>query len=449
MTGNAPQSYYFLLSYWGDEFRDYLCRLALPSLLAPGNIPALRDKSSARLLIATTEDDWRKLNDESIFQAIAKEIVVEFLFNPPGDPPVHKYVRMSRGHAMLAERCFRDKAIAININPDSIYPDGCIAEAQRLATGGAHVILCVAVRFEMDGVERELSARGLLQPGRPLCLPMRDAVKIGLHNLHAETKASNWTADNFGALNWELHERKYFLTCCYWEIPGEDGIIIITHNWAPFLVDYGVLGAHDTSALDGRNLDGTYIFENFPKFTNSIKVVTDSDSLFLLGLTPAAEVVPANRKFPWRTTSRLGEWARGYVLSHTVFDPGIDQYRRSIYQRPVRWHSKDINVQWQPIEVLASRIIKKYAARDARLPLHDDPPLRKYWYYWVWGRLEGFLEIVFEIIAKIRGVLQVRTRFLRICQSIGRVVQLRSSRGINRSNDPQRQATKSSQKPDP
>lgn len=410
------QPYYFLLSYWGDEFREHLCRLALPSLLAPGNIPAITRKSAARFLIATTAQDWAKLKSEPIFAALAKEIAFEFLPNEATQPPVHKYIRMSRGHAMLADRCFSDKAIAINVNPDSIYPDGSVAEAHQLAIAGADVVLCAAVRFEMEGVEAELIARGSLRRGHVLQLPVRDAVEIGLRHLHPETLASNWTAANFGALAIE-HEDKFFLTCCYWEVPGENGLLIITHNWAPFLVNYGILRTHNKNALDGRNLDGPYIFENFPQYTKAIHVVTDSDSLFLLGLTPRDEMRPQARVFRWRKPALLGEWARGYVLSRTVFDPRIDDYRQKIYRTPVRWHGRNYNANWRPVEREADRIIREYVYTDARvLPEHPTSyqTFRWWWYRWLWIRTSGFKSFALAAYYNIGGKLRFRTRLRQL-----------------------------------
>lgn len=354
--------YYLLLTFWGDRFREFACRLTFPSLLASHNVPALRGKR-AKFLIATTTEDWHQLEKEAVFRTLRENIDVEFLPNEEANPPLHKYVRMSRGHALLAERCFRDKAIAININPDSIYPDGSITEAVRLCENGKDVVLCAAVRFDMEGVEQELAERGFLAKVPHLTLPVRDAVTIGLHNLHSETQASSWTARNFGRLN-AAHAREHFLTCCYWEVPSEDGVIIITHNWSPFLVNYGVLGSHNTSALDGRALDGTYIFENFPQYTDSIHIIRDSDTLFLLGLTPREEMRPPDDRRWWKELTPLREWTRGYILNRTVFDPGIDDHRRRMYRVQVRWHARDFNQYWNPVERVAQRTIDKYVTHD-------------------------------------------------------------------------------------
>ncbi|MGE5537993.1 MAG: hypothetical protein ACM30I_05215 [Gemmatimonas sp.] len=361
-TADAPATFYLLLTFWGDRFRDYTCRYALSSLLAHGNLPALRDRR-ARFLIATTAEDWSALQHEPVFQKVRDLIPVEFVNREEAPGDFHKYVFMSRGHALLAERCFRDRAFAININPDSIYPENSIAEALRLADAGQDVVLCAAVRFDMEGVQRELASVGIPAPGQPLAIPVRDAVKIGLRNLHPETCAAVWTARNFGRLH-PSHQRTHFLTCCLWRVPEADGALIVTHNWSPFLVNYGALPEHDVSALDGRALDGTYIFDNFPEHTDAIHVVRDSDSLFLLGLTPHDEMVPPEDVKWWKNVQPLGEWVRGYILNRTVFDSGVDEYRQRLYQLPVRWHAQDLNEGWGAVEAFAHRILVSYAKED-------------------------------------------------------------------------------------
>ncbi len=361
---------YFLVTYWGEQFAEFLCRFTFPSLLAPGNIPSLAHRERCKFLICSPAADWQALQHKPSFQRLREHIEVVFVQNEEAHAGEHKYVRMSRGHALLTQKCFEDGAIAININPDSIYPDGSIAEAQRLAKAGAYVVLCTAIRFEMEGVEAELVARGLLRPGQSLALPKREAVEIGLRHLHSESRAANWAARNFGRLN-PAHGRRHFLTCCFWEVPGEDGVIIITHNWAPFMINYTRLKQHDVSTLDGRALDGNYIFENFSDdgIGTQIHVVEDSDSLFMLGLTPRDEMAPPNDYRWWRSWPVIGRWSRGYILNRTVFDPGIDRLRRKIYLLPVRWHSRDLTPGRKPVESQVNRLLERYVSAD----LERDP----------------------------------------------------------------------------
>jgi hypothetical protein len=375
-TASELPPVYLLVTYWGKPFAEFLCKFTFPSLLAPGNIPALERRDRCKFLICSPAADWHEIQRQPSFQLLRDHIEVVFVQNEEAHAGEHKYVRMSRGHALLTQKCFEDGAIAININPDSVYPDGSIAEAQRLAKAGAYVVLCTAIRFEMEGVEMELAARGLLKPAQPFALPKRQAVEIGLRHLHSESRASNWTARNFGRLN-PAHGRRHFLTCCFWEVPGEDGVIIITHNWAPFMINYTKLKQHDVSTLDGRALDGNYIFENFSDagIGTHIHVVEDSDSLFMLGLTPRAEMAPPNDYKWWRNWPIIGHWTRGYILNRTVFDPGIDSLRRKIYLIPVRWHSRDITPRWRPIEAQVIHLLKRYVSVDVEREPQGAPSL--------------------------------------------------------------------------
>ncbi len=359
---------YFLATYWGARFQDWLCRFAVASLLAPGNVPALRERARCKFLICTTEEDWRALQEDPHFRRLRALIDVVFLRNEERGPNEHKYVRMSRGHAMLAQACFEDGALAFNVNPDSIYPDGCVAEVERLYDNGHRVVLCAAIRFDLEGVEAELIEQGHLAADRPVVLSMREAARLGLRHFHIESKASEWEAPNFGALS-EEHRRDHYLTCCFWRVPGTDGGIIVTHNWAPLLVDYTILNHHDTSTLDGRAIDGVYIFENFreARIGSDIHVVRDSDSIFLLGMTPRDEMVPPQQGYWWKSNRIVGPWCKGYILNQTIFDPAVDETRRHLYGATVAWHSAGRDASWLPVERKADRILQRFATRDLKI----------------------------------------------------------------------------------
>ena len=360
-----PRPFFFIATFWGKQFRDWFCLYAVSSLLAKNNIPSVNADRFSRFLICTTREDWDALQRETVFQKLRETIDIVFIENDALFPGEHKYHRMSRGHALLANECFKYSAVAININPDSIYPDGCVREARRLLEAGKNVVLCTAVRFELEGIRDELGKRGLLKWGHALSLPMREAVDIGLRHLHPETRASDWAADNFGRLAPE-HERTHLLTCCFWRAPRDAGCIIITHNWAPFLVNYASLPEHRADSLDGRAIDGNYIYENFrhEMGTGNIHVVTDSDDIFLLGLSPKHEMVPPQETVWWKAWPVIGQMSRGYILNQTVFDPAMDPLKRILYRTKVRWHKADLSSAWDPVDAFAQQCIHRYATRN-------------------------------------------------------------------------------------
>jgi len=357
--------FYFIVTFWGARYREWFCRFSLPSLLAPKNIPALSHLKECRFLICTTGEDWAALQREAIFTLLKEYMEPVFLESLPGPPGEHKYSRMSRGHEALTIACHQARACAIYFAPDTLVPDGCVADAQRLVVAGKRVVLCTAIRFDMDGVEAELASRGLLKPGLPLVLSRRDAVNLGLHNLHPESLAGSWSAPNFGALSQE-HTRTDFPVCCFWEVPGEDGTIIHTHNWAPFMIDFSSLPVHDTQPLQRWAIDGDYIHCNFgqAKLGEAIYVVDDSDEVILLGLTPRNEMVPPTKAGWLKSLPVLGEWTKGCLINQVVFDRYTDPLRIKIYSTSVKWHSRDVSSAWTGVEARAKQIMALYTQHD-------------------------------------------------------------------------------------
>jgi hypothetical protein len=358
-----------MVVFWGESFRRWFCRYPLSSLLAPNNIPALAslpNTQNSRFLVCTTLQDWLALQVEPQFQLLSQYIQAEFVPLPEVTPKFHKYVWMSIGHRLLLARCFEQRAIAVYVAADTIVPDGAVREVARLLGEGKRVGLCTAVRFSMEGVDHELKVRGYRVPGHPLVLSNREAVAIGLRNLHPEARAGNWAASNFGALAWQ-HNRQDFLSCCYWEVPGEDGVIIFTHNWAPFFIDFSFLSSHDDSTLESWAIDGDYVYRNFQhaEVGKEVHVVADSDSLFLLGLTPERDMVPkisfANL---WKSAPVVGKWSKGFILNQTAFDRHTDPLRRRIYNHRVRWHARDLSPAWHPVERVVDDVEREYLQRD-------------------------------------------------------------------------------------
>ena len=102
---------YLAVTFWGDEYRRYLCDCCLASLLAPGNIPDISDKACARLLIATTDRDWALLQSEPAFDAVQSLIAIEHLpFSGTSDAQGRRMFAMSEGHRLLARKMFADHA---------------------------------------------------------------------------------------------------------------------------------------------------------------------------------------------------------------------------------------------------------------------------------------------------------------------------------------------------
>lgn len=358
---------YFIVVFWGRRYRNWFCRYTLASLLSPNNIPSLQGVGNCRFLICTTKSDWNALQREPLFHRLGQFIEPIFIGLPPitATPHNHKYSRMSLGHKLLTQNCFKDRAIAIYTCPDTIIPDGCVKEANQLIQTGKRVVLCTAIRFEMDGVERDIRKRGIRKLDQPLIISRRQAVEVGLRNLHTESRAGEWDAPNFGELH-PNHAQNQFPTCCYWRIPREEGVVIFTHNWAPFAINFATLEEHDTRSFDQWAIDGDYVYRNFKSgvLGKEIHVVNDSDSIILLGLTPRDEMVTRDVSYFWQRWPIVGQWSKGFILNKAVFSPYLDELRRGIYNIPVIWHSCDLSAVSMETKSRALSILSRFTVED-------------------------------------------------------------------------------------
>ena len=415
MAAAAPDSlppFYFVVTFWGERYRNWFVRYALASLLAPNNIPAIDNLDACKFLISTTKEDWNALQKEPLFKKLKKIISVHHLSNEAPEEAEHKYARMSRGHKSLLEKCFKDRACAIYLACATLFPDGSVQAAQELVRQGKKVVLCTAIRFNLDGIDQELRERGLFVDGQPLILSRREASYIGLRNFHPESEAGRFEAGNFGALH-QSHGRRDFATCCWFDVKDEDGIIIYTHNWAPFSINFSAIEKHDTTVLDVWAVDGDYIHKNFPsaQIGDDIYVVTDSDEIILLGMTPGDEMVPPSEPESIKTLPIIGYWVRGCIINHVYYDKWVDPLRRSIYPTPVIWHANDINQRYILERRRSKKIILRFTYADFNpSTFFNDKNTAKKWLFLTFSR-QGWVALCCLVcLTVIFPGLEVRRR---------------------------------------
>src|ERR1700733_11771032 len=117
--------FYIVVVVWGEVYRDYLLEYALPTMLAPGNLPALQGRRPAKYLIATTREDWEIIRATAIFCELRKYAEPVFLELPSKDDrPYWRYSIV--GHKLCCEMAARDKAYRMFTSPDALYSDGML-----------------------------------------------------------------------------------------------------------------------------------------------------------------------------------------------------------------------------------------------------------------------------------------------------------------------------------
>jgi hypothetical protein len=308
-------------------------------------------------LIATRPEDRAAIEATTILRAVARYVTPVFIEIPPCPPDRSGCQHMGIGHRITCDMAARDEAYGCVLTPDSMLSDGSVSRLQELARSGTQLVLAAALRFGEEPFLAHLRDMSVLPgenrsaSGAALTITGRQMVYAAVNGFHSETLAYEWDAPGVLAI----------VPAAWWRVPDEDGILLHSLSWAPLLVDYAAVPAHDTSTFDEWTLDGDYVFRNAQGMKH-IHVVQDSDEIFLASWGPLAER-PVNRlKVPFGQAVLAGMAFRQSFWS-AIFDP----LKRRIFFLPVRWHARPLNNKWTIAEARAERQLRRWVRPDGPL----------------------------------------------------------------------------------
>lgn len=346
--------FHFIVVLWGERFRNYFLEYCLPSLLSPGNIPALSTRAPGKFLIASRPEDWAAMKETPIFRLMERYIAPVYVELPPCPPGRAGCTHMGIGHILCSDISFREKAYTVIMMPDSMLSDGTVARLQTLIAAGAEVVLTTALRFGeesfFDGLETSgvLPAESCRDSGMPLIISGRQMAHAAVHGFHAETLHYEWDSACFPPFIPSVP------AAAWWRVPGEDGIVLHSLIWMPLVVDYGAIGKHDTSTFENWTIDGDYVIKNFRKL-DAIYAVIDSDEAFIGSWGP-----PGKLPLGFEMRSLFGAVGKGAMFRSTFYSGVFDAIKRRVFFLTVRWHAREINARWHPVEQRAMRTILTY-----------------------------------------------------------------------------------------
>jgi hypothetical protein len=347
--------FHLIVVLWGERFRNYFLNYCLPSLMAPGNIPALATKTPSKFLIATRPEDWAAMEHAAIFRQMARYVEPHYIEIPPCPPGKSGCEHMGTGHKLACELAYREQAYAAVLTPDCMLADGGLERLQELALAGSEIVITAALRFGEEPLFANLRATGVRAepdlPGErdPLQIPCRELVNAAINAFHSHSASCEWGSSYFPQVT----------HCAWWRVPGEDGVLLHSLSWAPLLIDYRAFANHDTSAMEDWSIDGDYLYKNVAT-ADRIHVVQDSDELFLVSWAPVSD--RQVRRYPLLQHKLLGEfvWRMQFKahFENSMFDP----LKRKLFFEPVRWHSRPLNASWDAAERRAMQQINAVIA---------------------------------------------------------------------------------------
>jgi len=358
------RSFYFIIVMWGARYRDYFLEYCLPTLLAPGNLPALATTRPSKFLIATTLKDWRELSNTAAFRKMQQYVEAVHIDIPICPPDRSGCQHMNIGHQLACAMAYRDKALGVVLTPDSMISDGTVARLQQLAYAGVELVVVAALRFGEEPFFNHLTAMGLIPARRrsesaaPLIMSGQQMACAAVNSFHPETLSYEWGAPFLFSI----------IPAAWWRVPGEDGIVLHSLSWAPLLLDYGAVSEHDTSTLEQWTIDGDYLFKNLGR-NKKVYVIQDSDEMFLASWTPMAESADVFRPIRFFQTP-FGKMIHGQLkllqFGSSFYSDTFDPLRRKFFFLPVRWHARPLNANWSVIEKRAAKTLLKSVAPSGK-----------------------------------------------------------------------------------
>ena len=305
-----------LLGVWGESFIKSFLEFSLPSLLAPGNLPALAAEYPLTFVFLTTPSDICVFEESPVFQKLKTICAIEFVSM--------KDLIVCGNYSTTLTYAF-DRAIKqtgpemlntyfIFLTSDYIMADGSMQGLMRYIRKGYSGIC--AGNFQVTEEEVAPILKNYLDEAEHvLKISPRELVKLSMNYLHSITIAS--ICDQTIIHNYRANR---FFACDNQQVMGGRFYLLHMLCIKPETMDYRV----------GSSCDYSFIPEMCP--SGNVAVINDSDDYLVVEVQPKAhelKYVNWGRYEPKKMVQALAEWT---TIRHR------ENARHTIY-----YHSDDIS----------------------------------------------------------------------------------------------------------
>jgi hypothetical protein len=168
---------------WGDPFVDLFWRVAVRSLLAPGNAIDVARACPTRLSIITTAKDAARIRSSPSFAHLASALPIDFTIIGPLDTDrSDRASHVVLWRVALDESERRDEKVVFVI-PDVLYPRGTLTRWVERLGAGAAAVFSPSLQVVCETALPELEQR-FPDPAGPIDLEVAAAGTLGLRHLH-------------------------------------------------------------------------------------------------------------------------------------------------------------------------------------------------------------------------------------------------------------------------
>lgn len=340
---------------WGESYVEDLLTLAIPALLAPGNLPAIASEVEAELVLVSEERLFDKISSHPTIAKVRDLCPVRLLGL---DDLVTRREKYGMALTFALHRAMADLGPAMTdhwflfFNADFVLADGSLRNVLRRLRQGERILASPSYCTVKEDVIRHLRQRASADP-TVLAIQPREMASLILQHRHNTIRGKTINQDRFHLLQADQF---------YWEV---DQNTLIGHQ-----MPVAVIGMRPERYLAEPNAywDHGLMSELCP--TADIKVLGDSDEFLMLELRNgdvASDQIVSGLPDPQDLGRRMIGW--------------VTPYQASFAFRPLTLHASDC---CQPAIDMARQQLDEYVRNvlsfAPQFPSHVDHP--QWNYHW-------------------------------------------------------------------
>ena len=186
----------FVTALWGDWHRNTFLDANLPTMLSPGNLPALAAGFDCEYLVYTTPQDALKMAGNRAFQRLRSIVPVAFkLFTPSKTKSIfslhHKIWRAATDHAR------RLGAFILLMPPDVAWADGSFRGLRSAFASGKRAIFMTYPRVVSETIVPAFAERFPRNADEAMVIPAKDMMALAITHIHPLMAAYDRVATHF------------------------------------------------------------------------------------------------------------------------------------------------------------------------------------------------------------------------------------------------------------
>lgn len=321
---------------WGDAYVKTFLNMCLPSLLAPGNIPALSAQADCVFTVITSAADKDTIASSPLIYKTAQIMPTRVTgFNNLFDnkdtfaaPISLSLMTWCHSHAVI-DANERDAAM-IFISPDSILSGGALDLVYNVASSGKRAVMAYGLCSNAEAFTPKFTDSFKNKSGYLSASPAA-AMKLALECLHSRTISLFTDSDSF------THAPAQMI----WPVAGE-GLLARCLFLHPLMIY-----PRDKRAIPMGAIDTDFLVNALPDYKDYY-VIKDSDELSCIELSGGEK---STGKI-YSNSSRVAPVAK-YISFR-----GSKIHRRFLKEK-IRLHSGPLSSKWESVERTSDKFINK------------------------------------------------------------------------------------------